>query len=131
MGMDAIGVAPTSGVGKWFCCNWWWWRPLSDFVRDVAPDITGACCNWDTNDGDGLNEDGAKWLAAAIRKAAASGKLEGWAKGHGEFIPAVTTGPEEDRMPAHYRVDEHYYFDDETALGFADFLESCGGFELW
>ena len=41
MGMDVIGLKPTSKEGEYFRNNVWWWGPLADYCMEVAPDNYG------------------------------------------------------------------------------------------
>jgi hypothetical protein len=80
MGMDVSGKNPTTEAGAYFRNNVWWWRPLAEYVCEVAPDITAACEYWGSNDGGGLEEDDAKELAAALREEIASGRCKEYAE---------------------------------------------------
>lgn len=66
MGMDVFGRKPTAEVGKYFRNNVWWWRPLAELCLKLAPDICAACERWQSNDGDGLDADGALALAQIL-----------------------------------------------------------------
>lgn len=69
MGMDVYGAS-----GNYFRRSVWGWRPLADFCRWLAPEITAHCRHWHSNDGDGLNAANAKRLANAIVDAVADGR---------------------------------------------------------
>jgi hypothetical protein len=62
MGMDVVG---RSNPDAYFRNNVWHWRPLWDFCISVAP-ATCDGVNGDTNDGDGLDEEGALELAGIL-----------------------------------------------------------------
>jgi len=66
MGMDVMGKQPKNEAGKYFRNNCWWWRPLAAYVQHIAPEITSACKYWQSNDGDGLDAEGAEKLAKEI-----------------------------------------------------------------
>jgi hypothetical protein len=65
MGMDVYGKSATSEKGEYFRNNVWWWRPLWNYCVEVAPELCGDV-EGHTNDGDGLDEDGAKALSEIL-----------------------------------------------------------------
>lgn len=72
MGMDVYGKNPSSEAGKYFRASVWVWRPLADFVEFLckisqAEDLYNQCTHWQTNDGDGLEAEGAKHLGGLLR----------------------------------------------------------------
>jgi hypothetical protein len=69
MGMDVYGQS-----GAYFRNNVWWWRPLADYVNEVAPDIAGRCHAWHSNDGGGLSEADALKLAERLQIELDSGR---------------------------------------------------------
>lgn len=79
MGMDVSGKNPTTEAGAYFCNNVWWWRPLAEYCCEIAPEITANCEYWQSNDGDGLEDDDAKELAAILRAEVASGRCKTYA----------------------------------------------------
>ena len=89
------------------------------------------CEYWHTNDGDGLDSPDSKVLALVLRGAVESGRFDKWARKNGEWHEA------EGDMPAHYEMGKTlvcrygYYTNREHVLKFAEFLEHCGGFEMW
>ena len=66
-----------------------------------------------------------------LRRAVESGRFDKWARKNGEWHDA------EGDMPAHYEMGKTlvrrygYYTNREHVLKFAEFLEHCGGFEMW
>ena len=68
MGMDVFGK-----TGNYFRRNVWGWHPLAGYIRDNFPEIAADCQYWHSNDGDGLDADGALALADAIDAAVADG----------------------------------------------------------
>jgi hypothetical protein len=52
--MDVFGRNPTTKEGEYFQNTVWWWRPLADYVCQIAPEITNAYRSWQSKDGDGL-----------------------------------------------------------------------------
>jgi hypothetical protein len=73
MGMDVFGVAPTTDTGTHFRNNVWWWRSLWEYCCQVAPELV-ADVSGHSNDGDGLDADGAARLAALLRVEIDSGR---------------------------------------------------------
>lgn len=66
MGMDIFGKAPVSSEGEYFRNSVWWWHPLAEYITHSHPDLAAACTLWHTNDGDGLDAEGAAALADAL-----------------------------------------------------------------
>lgn len=64
MGMDVYGKKPTAEVGRYFRNSVWCWRPLWDYVTEVAPGLAAKVERGHSNDGDGL---GARDSAALVR----------------------------------------------------------------
>ena len=65
MRMDVIGINPAAEAGEYFRNNVWYWRPLWNYVIDVARDIVNDDvangCHY--NGGSGLNAEQAVALA--------------------------------------------------------------------
>ena len=111
MGMDVYGKRASDKSGEYFRNNVWWWRPLQNYVRDVAPEITNNCEHWSTNDGDGLNEEQSIALADKLQVEIDSGNCEDYAIKHSK---------DEGKYP----------FSVENVQEFTQFLRHCGGFEI-
>ena len=77
MGMDVIGVAPTSERGEYFRNNVWWWRPLWNYCCEVSEEARSVE-NGHTNDGDGLDGDGSIALAKALLAEINSGRTKAY-----------------------------------------------------
>jgi hypothetical protein len=75
MGMDVMGVAPTSEVGAYFRRNVWGWHPLWDFCTDVS-EVANEVEHGHSNDGDGLDAEGSIELANQIRSMIADGSAK-------------------------------------------------------
>lgn len=73
MGMDVFGVSPKTQTGEYFRNNVWWWRSLWEYCCQVAPEITSGVSG-QTNDGEGLDADGAAELARRLREEISSGR---------------------------------------------------------
>jgi len=158
MGMDCIGKNQDSEVGKYFRNSVWWWHPLADYCMSVAPGITRHCKHWHSNDGDGLDEMWSLALARVLRTEIAEGRT---AKYQDEYTAELNALPDErckycdgtgtrgdaigvsmgmvekkwcngcDGKGSHRPFATSYPFSVENVQEFADFLEKCGGFEIW
>ena len=155
MGMDVYGKNPKNQSGEYFRNNVWWWRPLAVYVCDIAPNITKHCENWQTNDGDGLNETRSVKLAEKIKEDLKSGTASVYEQAYRNRIQAM---PDEDcdicagtglrkeapstgagTVPCNgcngagqiRPIDAEYPFKLNNVKEFANFLENCGGFEIW
>jgi len=155
MGMDVYGQNPKNKSGEYFRNNVWWWRPLAIYVCNIAPDITNHCENWQTNDGDGLNETRSIQLAKKIKKDIASGTASIYEQtyqnrmqdmpdekctfcngtGYRKNLPGYggETKPCNgcDGVGQVRPIDTEYPFELSNVKEFANFLENCGGFEIW
>lgn len=92
MGMDVMGLEPSSERGEYFRNNVWYWRPLWNYCVSVAPEL---CDDIDghMNDGDGLDEEGALELAAILRKELAGGGTEKYKE---EYYRQLAALPQKD-----------------------------------
>lgn len=90
--MDVIGRAPASEKGEYFRNNVWWWRPLWDYCLTVAPDLCSDVSGH-YNDGDGLNEEGAKRLSQILTLSLLDGTCEAYKKRYYEEMSEL---PNED-----------------------------------
>lgn len=89
MGMDVFGKHPENEDGRYFRNNIWWWGPLATFLTETYPDLTAACTYWYSNDGDGLDAEGAKALAAAVQRDLDSGLVAKYAKDREEHLASL------------------------------------------
>jgi hypothetical protein len=154
MGMDVIGVKPTSETGEYFRRNVWRWHPLAEYIMQVAPDTAAACEHWHTNDGAGLNRKASVELARILREEITSGRAlklvhrrnsilsnlpdeECWVcAGTGKRTEPPNVGAGE--LPCNgceatgkVRPDETFFHLDLSDIEeFASFLENCGGFVI-
>src|SRR5262249_11406390 len=74
MGMAVCGNNPSSKAGEYFEAAILQWLPLVEVSQHFAPKVCAACKDWDSNDGDGLDADGARRLAVALEQALVAGK---------------------------------------------------------
>jgi hypothetical protein len=159
MGMDISGLDPVSEeAGFYFRATVWTWRPLASLLKQLYPDLTDRIKYLDSNDGDGLDRDGARELgrrmhqdladgtiAALLRSrdaalAALPDELCGLCKGTGVRGDAVGVmhGMVErgtcngcDGAGAKRPFETYYELDFATVFEFADFVAASGGFEIW
>src|SRR4051812_46212964 len=89
MGMDVIGKEPVGHVGEYFRRNVWWWRPLAEYVCRVAPDIAAGCNYWYSNDGEGLDANASRRLAAVLRCELQSGRTAEYSLQRAEWIASL------------------------------------------
>jgi len=93
MGMDVFGKQPTSKSGEYFRNNAWWWRPLADYACEVAPEITARCTYWQSNDGDGLDAQGAVALADKLQAEIDAGRCADYARKRTSAIEMMPDEP--------------------------------------
>jgi hypothetical protein len=111
MGMDVCGKAPRSQQGEYFRNNIWWWHPLADFCLQLAPEVCAPCRYWHSNDGDGLDNDGAIALSLSLQAA-------------------VNTNAAMMHQRKVERGDSEGPFSVENVISFIAFLRDCGGFSI-
>lgn len=75
MGFDIHGRHPTGDEGRHFRRSRLAWPPLAALCRVLVPEICKECRDWTTNDGDGLDGDGAAELAGRLRELAQEGAV--------------------------------------------------------
>ena len=93
MGMDVIGVNPTSEAGLYFRRNVWGWHPLARLVCHLAPAETSACSLWHTNDGDGLDAAQARGLADRLQQFVDDGTVDKQIKARDKRLAALADEP--------------------------------------
>ena len=114
MGMDVIGMNPTSREGEYFCRNIWGWRPLAEIVTTVAPESVGDDREkWFYNDGYGLNAAQSLQLAERLETALTDGSID-------DCLDKLRA-----RHPEDYRLVRFSITD------FIAFLRASGGFQIW
>lgn len=158
--MDVYGKAPKSEKGEYFRNNVWWWRPLWDYVEQVAPDLVDGVSGH-YNDGDGLEAEGAEQLSRILKIRLSDGSVEAYEKEYKAFLeslpnemcdfcdgvgivqvkegwPDYVEGEITFRDPCNAcngtkekePWQKHYPFSAENVREFADFLADSGGFEI-
>lgn len=119
MGMDVIGYAPENEQGEYFRRNVWWWHLLWDFTIDVTdfdldPDGEGHY-----NQGFFVDGDQAKRIARCLRLAVERGDAL-------RFQQAI----EKDNRKVEPNAIT-YFFNVESVVEFADFMDHSGGFSIY
>jgi hypothetical protein len=116
MGMDVYGKEPKSDKGEYFRNNVWWWRPLANYSLHIAPDVCAKCEYWQSNDGDGLDAEGAELLSEKLLESVEDGTAN-------SYIKAYNKQYEGEELKYPLTVD--------NIENFAAFLKDSGGFEIW
>jgi hypothetical protein len=159
MGMDVFGKKATSETGKYFRNNVWWWRPLANYILEVAPKtLTSKCQAWHMNDGAGLGAGDSKKLATFLQEEVASGRTAVYAQDYEARIKGLQpipceicegTGKRTDAIGRAARkadpkykcnscdgkktvpnFETNYPFSVENVMEFIAFLKDCGGFKI-
>jgi hypothetical protein len=154
MGMDLYGLKPTTETGTYFRNSVWYWRPLANYIAEVAPYIyasSGGDTTWHFNDGRGLTSSQAKKLATLLASEIESGNTAAYAVNllrHTQSLPDVEcticngTGHRNDAYvqgtcnacegKGHRRpLATLYFFEVENVQAFVTFAAASGGFKIW
>ena len=152
MGMDVFGRDPTNNVGKYFRNNVWWWRPLWDYCCTVDTDLADKVPLGYSNDGDGLGTcEDCEELASKLQKSIDSGYADFYisqrnlqlecqpleicdlCSGSGlrnfEGNDIRCNGCEGKGKKK--SVDSWYNLDIQNIKNFIEFLNNCGGFQIF
>jgi hypothetical protein len=150
MGVDVIGQN-----GTIFSRSWWSWRPIAIYCFEVAPQV---CENsdhqgyWGFNNGS-MTSTEAKELASVLQTELNMDRTKQYAKDREARISALpdepcdlcrASGTRNDWNTGHKNMkcnkcdgagkvrpfETMYTFNVSTIQEFADFLRTCGGFEL-
>jgi hypothetical protein len=137
MGMDVIGRNPVDESGQYFRACVWEWRPLHELIRELCGDFVDealiAEMQWNSGAGPcdptacaKMAERFRDWLSKFegesyfIKNDDLGDTPEGLAKALLSQIPgAKLIGP------------SAYSVDRETVAEWIQFLDRCGGFEVW
>jgi hypothetical protein len=157
VGMDVCGTDPTDECGKYFRANVFAWHPLWSYCERIAPGVTSQVESGHTNDGDGLDNQGAKLLAAALTVRLDTGDLQRDVDYHNtelELMPdepcewCSGTGVRTDKVGIEMGFPEKGWCNACDGKGsrrpfaasyrlhlsllakWRDFLQHCGGFEI-
>ena len=132
MGMDVIGLEPTTPEGETFRRNIWGWRPLAEMVCTLEPELTSACTHWQSNDGDGLDAQTSKELSDALQRDIAAGRVERLVIARDKRVAALPPRScnQCDGTGSNQPLEAWYHASVEDVAEFATFLATCGGFEI-
>lgn len=143
-------------AGVYFRANIWWWGPLWRYVEYAFPDIAQKVEYAYFNDGDGLNSRDSVRLAKGLRHTLDDGSLDKYITDVSAQIASQPdeqcelcngTGQRTDKLAAELGITgtcnvcdgkgmrrpyiDELCLDRKIVEEFADFLENCGGFEIW
>ena len=150
MGMDLDGKKPLNKAGEYFRANIWFWRPLWSYCCEISPLAAGVKYGF-SNDGDGLDAEGAIALADAIDAQIKSGATKDHENVRRVELVSLPdeacnlchgTGTRTDMVVANgcnkclgkgkvRPFETSYPFDEDTVRQFSKFLRNSGGFEIW
>jgi len=133
--MTILGRDPNSTVGDSFHRNIWNWSALWGYCASVSPEAASLGTRAYVNDGDGLDAEGAKKLAAILREQLASGATQNAVKEVEEFEVAPPTPPAIEALLSLQAVGGTFFspraqFSEDDVCDFAEFLEHSGGFDI-
>lgn len=151
MGMNLTAKAPSAKEGKGFDMNCWGWRPLWEFVCDVAETPPAIRRAGHFNDGYGFGSEECARVAGKLRELDSAGKIDSFEDKERirlAMLPSIACnlcGGTGLRNDVHLRgrcnkclgskkvrPDEcSYVFNAQAVREFTAFLEHCGGFEIW
>lgn len=86
MGMDVIGVAPSTETGEYFRRNVWGWRPLWKYVEDNHPEIAELVKYGQSNDGDGLDGPDSIKLSALLLGDIQNGTTDKYIRARNHYL---------------------------------------------
>jgi hypothetical protein len=144
MGMDVYGNNPISEKGEYFRNNVWWWRPLWDFCEEIAPELTQGV-NGHYNDGDGLDEEGAKALANILTISLSEGVVDTYEQKRKEYLDSLpkepckyceATGVRTDNVGVEHGMDVQVLSDAEASalgrtIGYCNGCQGKGVTDSW
>jgi hypothetical protein len=158
MGMDVMGINPTSEKGSYFRRNVWGWHPLWTLVSDLHPDLAAKVEYGYSNDGDGLEEEDSKLLSSRLRDDLASARVTAYIDQREALLAALpddpcpwcdATGVRRDEVGVAKGMPERgwcngcdgkghtppwaasYRLEYKDVVEFAAFLADCGGFAIY
>lgn len=155
--MDVYGKHPSEKIGEYFRQSVWGWHPLWDFCCTVRPDLTDKVKHGHTNDGDGLNEKDSIDLANTITQWLDEGLVDQYITEYQKAVDNIPlemcvhcdgTGTRHDGKKIGRDTDDFqcnachghgkresfmtwYRITKDSVKEFRDFLQCCGGFEIY
>ena len=151
MGYDLIGLKPKNKKGKCFLRNVFGWHPLWTYVCEI---VNGVLTEKQkqlgrSNNGVKIDEKQCKVIAQLLRKEMETGNTKMYEKGFKEYVKNTEepceacggTGIKEDDFTVGephcsngvwtVKLTRQCPFSEETVKEFVEFLQNCGGFEIW
>ena len=125
MGMDVMGLEPTSEKGEYFRRNVWGWHPLWELCQNLVPDVCGDMDNCHYNDGDGLDEISAIDLRDALVCLVEDGTVKAYINERNEHLASLpledyefcqTTGIRNDEVGKQFRMDTFELSEEQAIL---------------
>jgi hypothetical protein len=130
MGMDVVGRNPSSPAGEYFRASIWTWPPIHSRIAQLCPDLFDeeTLRAMAFNDGAGA-EDQRTCTEMANR-------FRRWLEDHtaGVGVRLDPDSPAGGLLKARGAAmvnQPTYYADDEDLKRWVEFLDHCGGFEVW
>lgn len=153
MGFDVYGLEPEGKMGEYFRNNVWYWRPLWEYVCYVGSDLLTdeEKRQGSYNNGYKYSKNTALALADRLRIKVVEGHTQLWETERQEKLDSLPdevctfcngTGERHDQYvdgtcnackgKGKVRPSETWYpFEESNVIEFIEFLENCGGFEIW
>lgn len=155
MGMDVVGLKPKNKTGEYFRANVWYWHPLWSYCEYAHPTIASKVEHAHSNDGGGLNSRDSITLARLLKKDIESGSLQKFIDDYQKELDALpledckycdedgnrtwdenglTVVKQCNVCSGSKKVEQFstwYKMDFELMKEFQQFLENCGGFQIW
>lgn len=154
MGMDVYGRRPQGENGTYFRANVWYWHPLWTYCEQIATHIIPDDNSGHMNDGWGLGAKKSRDLAALLRENLDNGMTAKYAEERQAALDAlpdesctICAGTGRRMEPPQIGAGDkpcngcgetgktrpfgtYYGFEVSFVREFADFLETCGGFNI-
>jgi len=156
MGMDIYGKKPTAEIGEYFRNNVWWWHPLWDYCCTIDTTLPEKVPYGHSNDGDGLNAKDARQLGFKLQEEIESGRAlayveqyekerqnlpkedckycdengeRQWNQDNGKTISKTCNACDGTKKVDSW--EAHYPMNLDNIKEFTQFLQHCGGFQIW
>jgi hypothetical protein len=84
--MDVYGKAPKNETGEYFRRNVWGWRPLWQYVETLHPEVARLVNYPQSNDGDGLDEEGSITLSELLTEDLANGVTDKYIRSRNHYL---------------------------------------------
>lgn len=155
MGMDVYGRKPKSEIGEYFRRNVWGWHPLWAYCETMHEEIASKVQEGHSNSGDGLGAQDSIKLGKRLKKDVLSGVAAQYVKERDEALAALPKEAceycDEDGNRTWLEdglqvikvcnacngkklkppFPTYYFLRVEDIKEFSEFLENCGGFNIY